>query len=167
MKNSEGKTMAKKEISEIVRLNLGCGFRKKEGFINIDSNPDTNPDLLHDVAQGLPYDNDSVDSIIAFDFLEHLERMEVVGLMKEIYRVLKSGGQFTHVTPSSEGRGAFQDPHHKSFWNLNTWRYYFVEPDYLKLYGLDFQFKIIHLEDVWTDKANLVLHTHCIYEAVK
>lgn len=47
-----------------------------------------------------------------------------VALMNEIYRVLVPGGWFISQTPSSDGRGAFQDPTHVSFWNPNSFWYY-------------------------------------------
>ncbi len=149
----------------MVKLNLGCGFRHQEGFINIDNRAEVKPGLVCDITQGLPYKDNEIDEIIAVDLLEHLERMEVLDLMDEIWRVLKQGGIFKHRTPSSDGRGAFQDPYHKSFWNINTWKYYFSDPAYRELYGTKANFNIAYLEDIWT--GDKVVHTHCIYEALK
>ena len=87
--------------------------------------------------------------------------------MDEIWRVLKPRGRFYHVTPSSEGNGAWQDPYHKSAWNINTWRLYFVEPEYRKLYGTIAHFKILYLEDRMTNRMLNIVHTHCGYEVVK
>jgi len=42
----------------------------------------------------------------------------VVGLMNAIYRALVPGGCLLAATPSTDGRGAFQDPTHCSFWNI-------------------------------------------------
>lgn len=44
----------------------------------------------------------------------------VVGLMNAIYRALVPGGWLLTATPSTDGRGAFQDPH-CSFWNNSFW----------------------------------------------
>jgi hypothetical protein len=38
--------------------------------------------------------------------------------------VLKPGGWLITRTPSTDGRGAFQDPTHVSFWNPNSFLYY-------------------------------------------
>ena len=43
---------------------------------------------------------------------------------KELYRILVPGGWFLSSTPSTDGRGAFQDPTHVSFWNENSFLYY-------------------------------------------
>jgi SAM-dependent methyltransferase len=44
--------------------------------------------------------------------------------MNEIYRVLAPGGWLLSATPSTDGRGAFQDPTHCSFWNPNSFWYF-------------------------------------------
>ncbi|GAF98332.1 unnamed protein product, partial [marine sediment metagenome] len=150
----------------MIKLNLGCGLKRSgNGFVNIDNRAEVNPDLVHDITTGLSYKDNEVDEIVAVDFIEHLERMEVLNLMDEIWRVLKHEGRFSHITPSDEGRGAWQDPYHKSAWNINTWRYYFTHPAYRELYNTKANFKILHLEDVWT--GDKICHTHCIYEAIK
>lgn len=149
----------------MIKLNLGSGLRPQEGFVNIDNRAEVNPDLVCDITKGLPYEDNEIDEIIAVDLIEHLERMEVLALMDEIWRVLKAEGKFTHITPSDEGRGAWQDPYHKSAWNINTWKYYFTDPEYRELYGTKANFNILHLENVWT--GGKVCHTHCVYEANK
>jgi hypothetical protein len=44
--------------------------------------------------------------------------------MDEIHRVLVPGGWFISKTPSTDGRGAFQDYDHVSFWNENSFLYW-------------------------------------------
>ena len=157
----------KVEPPKKLKLNLGSGKRKLAGFVNIDFQERCKPDVICNLAEGIPYPDNLVDEIIAIDFIEHLERHEVMKLMDEVYRVLKPKGTFYHRTPSSDGRGAWQDPTHKSAWNLNTWKYYFTDPAYRDLYGTVANFKILQLFDEVTDKENKVIHTHCFYEAVK
>lgn len=77
-----------------------------------------------DVTHGLPWPDNSVGAIRAHDFLEHIPIGQVVPLMNEIHRVLVPNGWLLTSTPSTDGRGAFQDPTHKSFWNQNSWWYY-------------------------------------------
>jgi glycosyltransferase involved in cell wall biosynthesis len=48
--------------------------------------------------------------------------------MNQIHRVLAHGGFFFSATPSTDGRGAFQDPTHNSFWNQNSFQYYTKAP---------------------------------------
>lgn len=55
------------------KLNLGCGPYKMEGHINIDCNPLHKPDIVRDVSRGLPFDDNSVESIVASHFLESFD----------------------------------------------------------------------------------------------
>ncbi len=42
----------------------------------------------------------------------------------EAHRCLTPGSWFLTLTPSTDARGAFQDPTHVSFWNSNSFWYY-------------------------------------------
>jgi O-antigen biosynthesis protein len=44
--------------------------------------------------------------------------------LREVYRVLAPGGWLLCQVPSTDGRGAFQDPRHVSYWNQNSFLYY-------------------------------------------
>ena len=81
------------------KLNLGCGPYKKEDYINIDVNFQQQPDLVRDVRKGLPYDDGSVEKVLACHFLEHLLPYEALNLIEEVYRVLMPSGLFTVVVP--------------------------------------------------------------------
>ena len=34
-----------------MRLNLGCGYNKREGFVNVDSSPYCAPNFIHDLEE--------------------------------------------------------------------------------------------------------------------
>ncbi len=109
---------------------LGGGMKPAEGYRNLDLKYGLN------VRSGIPLADNSVGAIRAFDFLEHIPHCRdstcnheigagcVVFVMNEIYRVLVPGGWLLTGTPSTDGRGAFQDPTHCSFWNSNSTWYY-------------------------------------------
>jgi len=146
-------------------LNLGCGYRKLDGFVNIDTRKEVNPDLVHDVIPGLPYDDNSVDQVRADDFLEHIPIGKTVHVISEIWRVLKPGGVFESSTPDAEyGQGAFQDPTHVSFWVENSWLYY-SDPAHRGLYGVEANFKIESITR--KEIGNRVYPLHVIAKAVK
>jgi len=69
-----------------------------------------------------PLPDNSVGVLRASDALEHLR--DPVHVMNEAYRVLAPGGWLMTHTPSTDGRGAFCDPTHVSFWNELSFRYY-------------------------------------------
>ena len=140
------------------KLNLGCGYRKDRTCINIDNRAAVSPDVVADINDGLPFLADSVDEVRAVDFLEHIPLGKTVPAVEEIHRVLKKNGVFYHMTPSTEGRGAFQDPTHVSFWNINSWLYY-TNDAYRNLYSIKAKFRIVSLGDVTTDKSLRIIHT--------
>lgn len=75
-----------------------------------------------DLNRRWPLGEGSVGVLRAHDILEHLR--DPVHVMNEAYRVLAPGGWFLIMVPSTDGRGAFQDPTHVSFWNANSFWYY-------------------------------------------
>lgn len=165
-----GKDWVNQSVSDIpsdgLRINLGCGYSHIEGYVNIDNREETRPDLLCDVLDGLPYEDATVAAVRAYDFLEHIPIGKTVQVITEIWRVLKPGGVFDSLTPSTDGRGAFQDPTHVSFWNRNSW-FYYSQPDYRRLYGIEADFELVEVEDVMTDPANDIIHTHVVARARK
>ncbi|NQU35193.1 MAG: methyltransferase domain-containing protein [Bacteroidetes bacterium] len=128
-----------------VKIDLGCGKTKPEGFIGIDIAAGDGVDIVHDLGQGIPMEDSSVDYVRAYDFVEHLPNK--LNTMNEIWRVLKPGGTAEIFVPSTEGSGAFQDPTHVSFWNKNSFLYFTTEVKaYLELgqkYGFKGTFNLI------------------------
>ncbi len=69
----------------------------------------------------LPYKDNSVGVVKLIDLLQRSPDRAAV--LNECYRVLCHGGLIITQTPSTDGRGAFQDPSHVSFWNENSFWY--------------------------------------------
>lgn len=115
------------------RLNLCAGRAPQPGFHNVDIQAFPGIDQVCDLEEPWPWPDASFDSIRAIDAVEHLHSH--IHTMNEAWRVLKPGGIFEIIVPSTDGRGAFQDPTHVSFWNLNSFFYYSLHhPDYRALY---------------------------------
>jgi len=148
-----------------MKINLGCGYRKLGGFVNIDNREDVSPDMVIDVTAGLPFKDSSVEEVNATDFLEHIPIGMTVPVIEEIFRVLAPGGLFKSMTPSTDGRGAFQDPTHVSFWNANSWLYY-MDDAYRDLYGIKAKFEG-KIQDMVTNRDLRIIHTRGLLKAVK
>lgn len=101
------------------RLDLGGRFAKKEGFESVDLR---DADVIADLNHDWPFADGSVGMIRAFDIFEHLTNP--LHTMREVYRVLAPGGWLFAQVPSTDGRGAFQDPTHRSYYNENSWLYW-------------------------------------------
>ena len=100
-------------------VDLGGGIGKESGYLSVDLE---DADIIHDLNTRYPFADDSVAVIRAVDFVEHIH--DIRHTMSEIYRVLKPGGYVLIQVPSTDGRGAFQDPTHVSFWNQNSFWYW-------------------------------------------
>lgn len=79
-----------------VRLHLGCGKKKWDGFINVDlfGAYDVQADL-----KSLPFPDNYADEIVSIHVFEHFYRWEAQGVLDEWERVLKPGGRVVLELP--------------------------------------------------------------------
>jgi predicted SAM-dependent methyltransferase len=85
--------MAKKKAP--LRLNLGCGTNRIEGFINIDVEPSCKPDVICNFMAGkLPYKAGTVEEVVLFHCIEHIKKSLHRHILEEVWRVLKPSGKF-------------------------------------------------------------------------
>ena len=82
-----------------LRLNLGCGAYKLEGFVNIDQFENVEPDLVADVTN-LLYEPNTVDEIYCGHLLEHLTWEEGQNALRHWLAILKPGGMIRIVVPN-------------------------------------------------------------------
>lgn len=103
---------------------LGGGIDPREGWTPVDNRFGimTTPYVNADLARTWPFDDNSVGAFRAHDLLEHLP--DKMHTMREIHRCLRPGGWLLSMTPSTDGRGAWQDPSHVSFFNVNSHWYW-------------------------------------------
>lgn len=135
----------KKMNRNVVQLNLGCGPGNSREFIGIDSRDLDGVDVVHDLEQPMDFLKDSsVDSIFSKSFLEHIVNLH--GLMKECWRVLKKGGEFMAIVPHFSNPHYYSDPTHRRFFGLYSFEYFCPIEDqyfYRKVpnYWPEFKFK--------------------------
>ena len=75
-----------------MKVNLGCGKNKLEGWENYDSEVD--------LGKKLPFDDDSIEYIFAEHVVEHLSTHEAYDFFDECFRTLKPSGVVRIVVPS-------------------------------------------------------------------
>ena len=149
-----------------MKIDLGCGRRKAgPDWFGIDCQALEGVDLVHDCNTPIPLEDRIADVINATDFLEHIENHNRIRIMHEIWRLLKPNGVLVSHTPSTDGRGAFQDPTHFSFWNQNSF-YYYTNDAYRALYSIVPKFDVISLYTTKPDH-DLVVYVHAELRAVK
>jgi len=146
--------------AETTAVDLGCGPNPMNRF---NANKAYGVDLYEDNEKGvikcrlgfekLPFDDNSLDYLTAYDLLEHIPRysdnsevgnVPFIYLMNECYRVLRRGGFFLSMTPIYPYLAAFQDPTHNNIMTVDTLRLYFSNEKFeiANHYGISANFEI-------------------------
>jgi len=106
-----------------VELELGCGATRHCGdAISIDALDYEAVDIVGDVFDVLvQFPDHSVDAIYSSHFVEHIE--DLVGLVREIERVLKPGGLVRTIVPHFSNPYFYSDYTHKRPFGLYSFSY--------------------------------------------
>ncbi len=157
-----------------MKLYLGAGKDRKEGFTHVDIYPFPGIDYVADVTKTLPFEDNSVDYVFTQDLLEHLPTESKVFVINEIWRILKNGGQMEHFIPNAGSRNDFGSPSHLSHWSLQQFEHFDInsyrwEKDH-EYEGIKAKFKKILAEEGWSLQEYFGMmpqSIHVIYEAIK
>jgi hypothetical protein len=139
---------------ELLRLDLGCGQRPKEGFKGVDIAKVESVDFsgVDLFSFPWPFADASVDEVYSAHFFEHVPAKLRFGFMDELWRVLKPGQHAQIICPYYNGARASQDATHewppiseasflyfnKSWRELNKLDHYQVTCDFDITYGYTF-----------------------------
>lgn len=124
---------------------LGGGIDGREGWVSVDKSGAAHK--YADLTQPWPFEDNSVGAFRASDLLEHLP--DKMHTMKEIHRCLRPGGWLLSMTPSTDGRGAWQDPTHVSFWNANAFWYWTRDMQARYINNTSIRFREINLDTIF------------------
>jgi predicted SAM-dependent methyltransferase len=81
-----------------VKVNVGCGTKLLDGYVNCDAAP--RPGVDHVCrADALPFGVATADEVMAIHLVEHVYAWEVPALLREWARVLKPGGRLVLELP--------------------------------------------------------------------
>lgn len=108
-----------------MKLNLGCGVGRRDGYVNIDINPDCKPDALMDIPRESlwrRFGENSVDEIYTSHTLEHLAPFLDVAL--DMWRVCKAGALWEVIVPHTDFE--ICNPYHIT--RFSEWTFRFFEP---------------------------------------
>lgn len=106
-----------------MKLNLGCGPKRIEGWVNVDKYESLRPDQVVDLERfPWPWPDSSVDEVLLNHVLEHLgQAPEVfIGVMKELWRVCKPGALARIHVPDPRHESFLGDPTHVRPVTLDT-----------------------------------------------
>ena len=132
------------ELMGLMKVDLGGGLFKAPGYTSIDQE---GGDITADLSKGIPLPDFSVGVLRAHDFIEHVP--DKMKLMSECWRVLSDGGWLMISVPSTDGRGAFQDPTHVSYWNENCFWYWTRKEQAQFIRNTKIRFQEFRLETIY------------------
>jgi len=97
------------------KLNLGCGFDKREGFVNADHFPECAPDIQLDIElTPWPIEDNGFDYILMKHVLEHVgaDFPAFSRVMRELHRVIAPEGIIEIHVPHFRHDTWWSDPTH-------------------------------------------------------
>lgn len=103
------------------KIDIGSGRETREGFIGIDKEA-YGQNIVRDLEKGLPFCDNSCIEIQAWSIFEHIK--DLVFVMNECHRVLKTDGFMYMVVPHWSTAGAYRDPTHCRFFDEGTVEYF-------------------------------------------
>ena len=107
-----------------IKLDLGCGKSKKEGFIGVDRRKFPGVDVVHDLLVKWPWADESVAEIHMSHAMEHFTGKERVKIVNEMYRVMQPGASASVITPYWCSNRAYGDFTHQWPPVSEMWFYY-------------------------------------------
>lgn len=131
----------------ILRLDLGCGERKQQGYIGVDFKEVKGVDVVCNLEEyPWPFKDDSVIEIRASHYIEHVK--DIKSFMEECYRIMTNGGIITFTAPYYTSIRATQDFTHVRSISENTFLYFnqpWLKSQLLYHYGVgcDFDIEVI------------------------
>jgi len=106
-----------------MKINLGCGNHRMEGFIGVDRVKMDAVDVVHDLnVFPYPFCDDSIDEVHLFNILEHLP--DTIRVIEEVWRICKGGAIVRIGVPYYNSPGASADPTHLRFFTESTFDYF-------------------------------------------
>jgi SAM-dependent methyltransferase len=128
-----------------VELSPGRGVDAEGDAVDIDPSAPELPGVA----------DNTVGAVRAIDVLQHVA--DRTALFEELHRVMVHGGLLLTLTPSTDGRGAWQDPSHVARWNENSFWYLTRASLRPALPGLAGRWQISHLRTyfptAWHEQA--------------
>lgn len=123
-----------RDISEIKKLNIGCGLDSHPDFINLDIVKYPEVDIVHDIRQPWPFKDNYFDEVHANHVLEHCH--ELIFIMNESFKKLARPGLMYITVPWWAGEWAHGDPTHVRFFDHNSFSVFSDWYDRYKYLGL-------------------------------
>lgn len=108
-------SVTERQFQPPLKLNLGCGYRKFDGYLNVDKYPDSQPDFVMDIEElPWPFLDNSVTHVALSHVLEHVgqDPKLFLRLIQELWRVCAAGAEIDIKVPHPRHDDFLGDPTH-------------------------------------------------------
>lgn len=124
-----------------MKLNLGCGWDIRDGYVNLDISPLDGVDVVWDITKlPLPFKDEEFEEILCADILEHVQYEPV---LKDLHRILKKGGSIKLTVPHFTSLNNYVDPTHRRMFSIKTFTFFTKDSFLDRTYYFDFSFSKI------------------------
>jgi|GEM_PF-1918410 len=117
-----------------IKLDIGCGLKKRAGFIGIDKHHLPRVDIVSDLEKAkLPFPTNSVDKVVASHIFEHIRNY--APLVEELWRVMKPGAVLHVKVPNYKSENTHTDPTNARMFTLKSFDFFDKNKQSFKEYG--------------------------------
>lgn len=155
-----------------MKLDLGCGNKKTEGFIGVDIVPGENVDIVCDLSKApWPWEDDTIEQVYSMHLLEHIPGPDRITFFNELYRVMKVAAQAQITTPNWSHACAYGDPSH-AWPPMSEWYVLYLHKAWRDAqaphvpYTCDFDWMIAGSWDEWLNVKNQEFKTFAMQRYV-
>jgi SAM-dependent methyltransferase len=104
-----------------LKLNIGCGNKKIEGYVGVDKFQCDAADYICDIEnEKLPFEDNTVTAVILDNVIEHF--CDIPNVINELIRVANKGAIIKIITPHFSSLSSWIDPthlHHLSYFSFD------------------------------------------------
>ena len=106
-----------------MKLNIGCGYDIKKGYMNLDKEEFSNVDIKHNLNKfPYPFKDNTFEEILSLGVLELLD--DFIKVMEELHRICKPNAIIKIRCAAFPSMCSAQDPLVKKFMTWNTFDYF-------------------------------------------
>ena len=107
-----------------MKLNIGCGNKKIDGYLGVDKTRCDAADYICDLEnEKLPFEDNAIEAIILDNVIEHF--YDIPKVLNELVRVCKTGAMIKIITPHFSSVKSWIDPthiHHLSYFSFDHFK---------------------------------------------
>lgn len=129
-------------------VELGGGDSPREPrAINVDKREYDSVNLVADIENGIPIEDNTINRVYAYHILEHI--VDLPHVLDEIHRILIPNGLLIGKVPHFRDAQAYHDPTHRQFFSCKTFDYWDRTQGYGKHFGyFNTEYKVLNVHRV-------------------